>query len=175
VIAEATTGDLSASSSKPVGALGGCWPAPTIPSGYPPTRLVTAPLQPGSSSGDERGPRARNQRAVSRPRTRPKRFTFEVINEAEESRLVFLAVRAALRGTAALEGRLALVCRGSAGGSTEPDGCCGAAERSAGRGLGDHEPDGAGTHIQHRDQSDRGPFIGRHPAVLRVCTRGDRT
>ena len=39
-------------------------------------------------------------------------FTFEIINEAEESRLVFLAVRAALRGHAALKGAWTLLCRG---------------------------------------------------------------
>ena len=44
-------------------------------------------------------------------------FAFEVINEAEESRLVFLAVRAALRGHAALKGAWTL-CVEVGGGST---------------------------------------------------------
>ena len=44
-------------------------------------------------------------------------FTFEIINEAEESRLVFLAVRAALRGHAALKGSWTL-CVEVGGGST---------------------------------------------------------
>ena len=41
-------------------------------------------------------------------------FTFEIINEAEESRLVYLAVRDALRGHAALKGAWTLLSSKSA-------------------------------------------------------------
>ena len=71
-----------------------------------------------SRRGDERGPRGAQRRHVPRPDSRRTGIDFEIINEAEESRLVYLAVREALQRQPALRGAWTLLVE-VGGGSTD--------------------------------------------------------